>query len=336
MAIRFETKNIDIRQKVQGFIEKWQNLSEDISVKTSGSTGSPKEIHLLKKHMIASAKATGKFLNLKKGDTALLCLSMDTIAGRMMVVRSIVLELELIVTDLSSNPLTNINEKIDFAAMVPMQIQKILQESPGQLKNIHKLIIGGGPVSHELMAQIQSIQTIVYHTFGMTETISHIAMRRLNHPLEIDFKCLPEIRISEKHGSLVIDAPALGVQQLETNDVIELISPTSFRWLGRRDFTINSGGIKIQPEEIESKLEGLITFPFFVYGEPDEFLGEKLILVIEHPENLNLSKRDFQSHLPKYSIPKEIRYVAHFEYTKSGKIQRLTTKELPNVAREVL
>lgn len=336
MAIRFETNHSETKQKVLDFIEEWNRPAEELTVKTSGSTGQPKEIRLLKKHMIASAKATGTFLHLKKGDTALLCLSMDTIGGRMMVVRSLVLDLELIVGDISSNPIKNVNEQIEFAAMVPMQVQKSLLESPSQLGKINKLIIGGGPVSNQLINQLQALPTNAFLTFGMTETISHIAMRKLNHPLETEFKCLPEVSTSENNDSLIISAPAIGVQQLVTNDIVELISPSAFRWLGRKDFVINSGGVKLHPEEIESNLAGLIPVPFFVYGEPDELLGEKLILIIESSENIQLSKSDFQTRLTKFSIPKEIRYVSQFEYTQSGKIKRLTSKALPNVAHEVL
>lgn len=336
MAIRFETQQAETKQKVLDFLEEWNDSSDEIIVKTSGSTGKPKKIHLLKKHMIASAKATCKFLDLQKGASALLCLSMDTIGGRMMVVRSLVFELNLIVSDVSSTPLAGIGEKIDFAAMAPLQVQKSLVDQANELSNIGKLIVGGGPVSPQLINQVQEIRTKVYHTFGMTETISHIALRSLNHPLEEEFKCLPNVSIDSKSGSLVINAPEIGVLNLETNDAIELNSPSSFRWLGRTDFVINSGGIKLHPEEIESKLAELINDSLFVYGEEDELLGEKLVLVIEDSDESQLSKQDFQTILPKHSIPKEIRFVDQFNYTESGKINRLTSKELPNVAHKVL
>ncbi|MDG1332390.1 MAG: AMP-binding protein [Crocinitomicaceae bacterium] len=318
------------------FIEEWNASSAHVLVKTSGSTGQPKKISILKEHMIASAKATGQFLGLEKGNTALLCLSMDTIGGRMMVVRSLVLDLNLIVSDVTSTPLTAIKEEIDFAAMVPMQVQKSLDEDSTKISEIKKLIIGGGPVSPTLIDDIQEIPTQVYHTFGMTETISHIAMRQLNHPLEDDFKCLPNVQIGSRNGSLLITAPDIGVTDLHTNDEVTLTSESSFRWLGRTDFVINSGGIKLHPEEIESKLSSLIAQPFFVFGEKDDLLGEKLILLIEHSEELNLNKSDFQSVLANRTIPKEIRYTSQFEYTKSGKINRLISQELPNVAQQVL
>lgn len=336
MAIRFVTNHQETKQKVLDFIDEWNDLSEEIVVKTSGSTGHPKEIQLLKKHMIASAKATGEFLGLKAGDSSLLCLSMDTIGGRMMVVRSLVLDLDLIVSDVTSTPIIGLKDTIDFAAMVPMQIQKSLNENPDKVPMIKRLIVGGGPVSNDLIERIQEIPTKVFHTFGMTETISHIAMKSLNQPFEDEFKCLPGITIAEKEGSLVISAPEIGVHQLETNDAVEIISSTAFRWLGRTDFVINSGGVKLHPEEIESKLSELIYSPFYVYGEADQFLGEKLILIIENSKNLGISKNDLQTLLTKHSVPKEVRYVSQFEYTHSGKINRLTSKALPNVAHEVL
>ena len=336
MGIRFETEQPETKQKVLDFIEEWNSPSDHILVKTSGSTGQPKTISMFKKHMIASANATGQFLGLKKGNTALLCLSMDTIGGRMMVVRSLILELELIVSDVSSSPLSGINKDIDFAAMVPMQVQKTLNEEPDKVSSIKNLIIGGGPTSPSLIDELQEISTRAFHTFGMTETISHIAMRRLNHPLEDDFKCLPNVHIESKNGSLVITAPEIGVSKLQTNDEVEITSTSSFRWLGRTDFVINSGGIKLHPEEIESKLSHLIKLPYFVYGEKDELLGEKLILAIESSKRIDLSKEELQSVLPKHAAPKEIRYIQQFNYTQSGKINRLISQELPNVAQQVL
>lgn len=336
MPIQFETRENETNEKVLAFIDEWNAPTSEIVVHTSGSTGKPKKIVLRKQHMIASAKATGEFLGLKKGDRALLCLSMDTIGGRMMVVRALVLELKLIVVDVSSNPLANVDGNITFAAMVPMQVQNCLDANLSRFANIEQLIIGGAAVSEKLIDQLQELSTKVFHTFGMTETISHIAMRSLNHPREGQFSCLPGISVDEKNSSLVIDAPTIGVHNLQTNDAIELLSPTSFRWLGRTDFVINSGGVKLHPEEIELKLVNLIVRPFFVSGEPDTRLGEKLILWVESVQRLNLKKSDFASLLANYSIPKEIKYLNKFAYTSSGKIDRITSKSLPHVALEIL
>lgn len=336
MTIRFVTEDPEIRRKVDQFLAEWNSPSLEICVHTSGSTGTPKEIRLQKKHMMASAKATGEFLGLSAGNTALLCLSLDTIGGRMMVVRAIVLDLDLIVSDVTSTPLTHVNEQVDFAAMVPMQVEKSLQETTEKVNDIEKLIIGGGPVSTALINRLQTITTKAYHTFGMTETISHIAMRRLNHPLEQVFECLPGVHISESEGKLVINAPTIDVEDLETNDAVEMISNTSFIWLGRTDFVINSGGVKLHPEQVESQLSKLIQEPFFVFGEADDTLGERLILAIKRHEPLKLNKEHFQPLLSPYSIPKEIRYFEEFDYTSSGKINRLTSKKRTYVAHEIL
>ena len=336
MAIEFLTTQTETKQKVLDFVEEWNNSSDYIMVRTSGSTGKPKEIRLLKEHMTASAKATGEFLQLKNGDTTLLCLSMETIGGRMMVVRSMVLKLNLIVTDVSSTPLAGIDRKIDFAAMVPMQVQKSIEHKADDVNNIQKLIVGGGPVSNELIDRIQSTATQVYHTFGMTETISHIAMRQLNHPLHETFNCLPNVTITNRNGSLCITAPDIGVFELKTNDEVEVLSNQSFKWLGRTDFVINSGGIKLHPEVIEQSLTQFIQVPFFVYGEADDLLGERLILALESPVNMGITKKDLHELLSKHEVPKEIRYIQQFEYTSSGKINRLVSKKLSNVAREVL
>lgn len=336
MTIRFVTSHQEIKDKVNDFVEEWNNSSEEICVHTSGSTGYPKEIRIRKEYMIASAKATGKFLDLKAGDTALLCLSMDTIGGRMMVVRSLVLDLQLIVSDVTSTPLDSLHEPIDVAAMVPLQVEKTLSQNHADMEQVEKLIIGGGPVSNSLVQELQSISTRAFHTFGMTETISHIAMRSLNHPLQHAFLCLPEIRVTENDGSLVIHAPTIGVASLRTNDAVDILSETSFIWKGRTDFVINSGGVKLHPEKIEAQLASIITFPFFVFGEEDELLGERLLLAIENHEKLHLSKKDFETVLSKYETPKEIRYFEQFDYTASGKINRLTTKKRSYVAHEVL
>lgn len=336
MPIRFITDQQAIVDKVQAFLDEWHSPADFIEIKTSGSTGAPKRIRIPKEAMISSARATGEFLGLSKGDTALLSLSMDTVGGKMMVVRALVLELDLIVGEVSTNPLKHVDEEIHFAAMVPMQLSKILETDPSSLEKVKQLILGGGPVSPALIDQIQKLPTKIYHTFGMTETVSHIALRKLNHPLESDFHCLPGIEIHERNGQLIVNAPLLNVRHLETNDAVTLTSPTSFQWLGRTDFVINSGGVKLHPEEIEAKLTTLLPYPFFICGEADELLGEKAVLIIEHSKNLELSKSDFTPYLDAYSIPKMVRYVPQFTYTASGKINRLISKTAENVAFEVL
>ena len=330
MKIRFETNNTEIIEAVHSFIRDWQNHSTTIMVQTSGSTGAPKTIEIEKKYMIASARMTGDSLNLTTGQTALLCLSPSTIAGKMMIVRSIVLELELIVTDVVSKPLEILTEEVDFAAMVPFQVEQSLSD----LKLLKKLIIGGAPISELLWKRITESNIEAFQTFGMTETISHIAMRKIELP-ERGYIPLNGVDISCENECLVIAAPHLGVQHLVTNDVVHINKDGSFNWLGRADFVINSGGIKIHPEQIEKQLSRIITQPFFSFGIEDDLLGQKHVLCIEGEFQIDKDKMMFD--LENYHVPKEVYFFDNFEYTTSGKINRIKTIERrTNAKKQVL
>ena len=262
------------------FLLDWFSANDFIEVKTSGSTGDPKVIQLRKEFMINSALATGEFFNLPEKTTALLCMSTEYIAGKMMLVRAMVLGWKLDIVEPASNPLKSIDKTYDFSAFVPMQLHNSLED----ISRVNKLIVGGGVVSQELERKIQKISTEVYATYGMTETITHIAVKKLNHihNEKSHYKILPNIAISQdQRNCLVISAPKIVKDIVITNDVVELISETEFKWLGRIDNVINSGGIKLHPEEIEKKLSQIISQRFFVAGIPDSKLGEKLILIIE-------------------------------------------------------
>jgi O-succinylbenzoic acid--CoA ligase len=308
MPIQYLTNSAPVIEKVKAFVNEWYAEGTTIEVKTSGSTGIPKTIVHSKKHMIASARATGDYLNLSKGMKALLCLSPDTIGGKMMIVRSLILELELFVVDISSSPLDGIEETFNFAAMVPLQAQNSMLKNSESLNCIDQLIIGGAPVSNGLVSTLQKEA----------------------------FELLPNIAITvNDNEQMVITAPELGVEKLTTNDIIERTSPHQFIWKGRSDFVINSGGIKLHPETIESSLSELITPPFFVSGLQDSLLGEKLVLHIEGTGSYQ--KSDFTLLLGKFQSPKEVYYHANFHYTSSGKIDRSATlNNLPSVTRVLL
>ncbi len=334
MQIKFLTADPDLKQSVLAFVEEFRSLSKQISVQTSGSTGKPKVIELQKDHMEASARMTGSFLSLKEGDSALLCLSPNTIAGKMMIVRSLTMGLELIVTDVNSNPLNEIDDYIDFAAMVPMQTISSLENSPKAFSKINKLIIGGGNISDDLIQKVNKTPVEAYQTFGMTETISHIAMRKLNSEDQF-YQALPGVELKELENRLIISASHLGVKDLITNDIVEL-ADNKFRWLGRSDFVINSGGIKIHPELVENRIASLFSAPFFSAGLQDELLGQKHVICTESTDD-KLHKEDFTALLDKYLLPKEIYYYDNFVYTESGKINRPETlKEIANAKRKVL
>ncbi len=314
------------------FLRDWLDENSFVVVTTSGSTGTPKHISLQKEFMENSAKATGTFFNLREGTSALLCLAPEYIAGKMMLVRAMVLGWHLDVVFPVSNPLANTSKNYDFSAMVPMQLEASLND----ITKIKKLIVGGGAVSSSLQAKLSNIATEVYATYGMTETITHIAVKKLNQYSETNesalnkklYHILPDISIhTNSNACLVIDAPKISNSQIVTNDVVRLFSDTTFVWLGRADNVINSGGVKLHPERIEEKLRTVISGRFFVSGISDKTLGEKLILILEDPENCidkDALYRNIMalSTLSKYEVPKEIFFLPRFVETPTQKIQR--------------
>jgi len=328
-----------ISSSIHAFLKDWFSQDDFIHIKTSGSTGTPKIIRLQKKQMKNSAEMTGDFFNLQEKTTALLCLSVDYIAGKMMLVRALTLGWQLDVVEPNSNALENNLKQYDFSAFVPLQLENSLEN----INQIKMLIVGGGKVSKSLQDKILNIKTEVFATYGMTETITHIAIKKLNNFEQVilreveksHFKILPNIKISkDSRNCLVIKAPKLSEETIITNDIVELISETEFRLLGRTDNVINSGGIKLHPESIEDKLSEIIDNRFFVAGITNEKLGEKLILVVEHSVistemekslKLLIQKIKNLKTLSKFEIPKEIYFVESFVETETGKIQRKAT-----------
>ena len=320
-----------ISDEVSSFLVEWFNKNSFVEVKTSGSTGTPKLIQLQKKHMVNSALATGNYFKLPEKTSALLCMSTHYIAGKIMLVRALTLGWDIDVVEAESNPLKNTSKIYDFSAMVPLQLQNSLND----LFKVKKLIVGGGVVSNELLNKIQKIETEVFATYGMTETITHIAVKKLNHchselVEESNYVSFPNVILSiDERGCLVIDAPKVSDEVVVTNDLVEIISDNSFHWLGRFDSIINSGGIKLIPEQIEEKLSKLIKQRFFVTGIKDAILGEKLVLLIEGLEtNLSLNKLKELSTLSKFEVPKEVFYVEKFIETPTKKINRNKTVSL--------
>ncbi len=309
------------------FFLDWKSPTEEIAVSTSGSTGSPKIINIKKQWMINSALATGAYFQLESRDKALLCLPCTSIAGKMMLVRAMFLGLHLDYVEPSASPLLVVQKEYSFAAMVPMQAQNSLNH----LSIIKKLIIGGAPINFSLETKLKQIESRVFETYGMTETVSHVAIRDLRKN-EDYFHVLPNITISkDKRECLVLDAPQLSDSRVKTNDLVELIDEKHFKWLGRYDTVINSGGIKLIPEQIEQKLGHIIDVRFFVAGVADQTLGQRLILLVEDG-NCDTQKllRAIKklSNIGKYEIPKDIYCIDSFIETATGKIHRDKTLSL--------
>ncbi len=320
VAYSFVKEGESYQKHIGSFFLDWLDNNDFIVVKTSGSTGASKSIKLYKQAMVVSAIATGNYFNLEYGNTALHCLSTEFIAGKMMLVRAMILGLEIDVIEPISNPLDHITKHYDFCAMVPLQ----LQNSIDKLQHVSTLIVGGASVSNALQAQLYDTSCKVYATYGMTETITHIAVKKLNYLENVSleaFLTLPNIIISkDNRDCLVINAPKVSDEPIITNDVVDLLSETSFEILGRFDNVINSGGIKLFPEQIEAKLKKYINERFFIASEVHSSLGEQLIMIIEGVSN-TVSASAFKN-LDKYEVPKHIYNIEQFVETDSGKIQR--------------
>lgn len=323
---------------LEDFLSEWNNDSDRVLVHTSGSTGKPKPMMVEKKRMLNSARITCDFLGLKPGDSALLCMSLDYIAGKMVVVRSIERHLHLISVSPSGHPLKNIdmkdvngkdvNGEITFAAMVPMQVYNTLQvpEERERLTHIRHLIIGGGAIDASLEKELQALpgNIAIWSTYGMTETLSHIALRRINGAEASEwYQPFDSVKISQTdEGCLVIDAPLVCAETLVTNDIVE-IEKLRFRIKGRKDNVICSGGIKIQIEEVEEFLKPHLEKPFMLAKKKDEKFGEIAVLLTEDEDLKKVEatiRRLLSDH--KYWIPREFRYVDHLPLTETGKPKR--------------
>lgn len=316
-------------EKVTGnFLIDWLNNKDFLYVQTSGSTGQPKQIKLAKQAMVNSSIATGNFFGLEPGDKALHCLPSHYIAGKMMFVRALVLGLELDFVEPSSHPIFDYEKHYDFCAMVPMQLKNCINYT----NNIKTIIVGGSIVTKPLAQKIKESTSKFYETYGMTETVTHVAVRQLEsktHKGETYFKALSHVKFSQDDKQrLIIHAPKLVSEDLVTNDIVELHSETSFQLLGRYDNVINSGGVKLFPEQIEKKIVPAIKERYIIASEDDTTLGEKLILIVENTLESDeeiIERIKNLGTLDKLEIPKKVYKLNKFPETNNGKIQRKKT-----------
>jgi O-succinylbenzoic acid--CoA ligase len=334
----FQQKN-NYETQVLNFCRDWLTGKDFFTLQTSGTTGTPKKITATQNQLRASAQLTSDYLGLKKEFNALICLDTNYIAGIMMLVRSLETGMDMYVIEPTANPFDTLSEKIkiDFAALVPYQVQAILKSDKKFRFNEGIFIIGGAQVSKQIISELQSFSGTFYATYGMTETLSHIALQKLNgsNP-QNHFQVLPGIatRIDER-GCLVIDAPHLNLTSIITNDLVEMVDHSKFRWLGRADNIINSGGVKIIPEKIERTVELIfnelnLENHFFVAGLPHPELGHAVSLIIEgqlsSPQQESIAER-LQKKLSRYEIPKVIYHIPEFVRTETGKINKIKTLE---------
>jgi o-succinylbenzoate---CoA ligase len=333
-TVLYRTNDASLQQEVELFIAEWQAGAASFEVFTSGSTGLPKRIGLDRSQLIASARRTLEYFDLGPGDSALLGISPKTIGGKMMIVRALIGGLKLIVCSPSANPLTVLEsgETLDFCPLVPMQAQRILETDALLLQRVRNILLGGAPLSEKLEKDLTGLHSGCYMGYGMTETVSHIALRRLGNPVYMALRGV--VLRQEQDGRLVISDAELGIRQLITNDLVELIDARQFTWLGRSDFAINSGGVKIYPEQLERVLAGLIPVPFFIAAEPDDTFGQKCIIIADETDtlpDLALLQQHCREHVGTYAVPKKM-YTAQIIYTYGSKIDRRATLQQLGIA----
>ncbi len=320
------------------FIKDWLSGVDTFEMTTSGSTGTPKPIMITRAQMIASAARTAERIKLQKNSTALVCIDPKYIGGRMMLVRCLISGLRIMALDPCANPLIKIpvDKCVQFTAFVPYQIQKILESKhPHLLNGPDKILIGGAPLNASTRAQLERFECECYETYGMTETVSHVALRLANTKFKQPyFEVMPGVEIAlDDRGCLVISADYLP-NTVVTNDMVELVGPGKFLWLGRWDSVINSGGVKVQPEKIEQQLERIFNehgfqHRFFIAAMPDEKLSNKIVLIIEgvqfSSEILSTSLAALESAVSRYELPREVYTIPSFVTTESQKIDRKQT-----------
>jgi O-succinylbenzoic acid--CoA ligase len=329
------------QKEVFDFCQQWNLGKNEFLFHTSGSTGKPKPIYLTRSSMIESAKMTKEWLNLQEGDQVLLSLPVEYIAGAMMLVRALVLKLNVVLIEPCQNPLEGFSKPLDIhlAAFVTTQWSTILQSNVNLhtfFSQVKGILIGGSELTSSLELLTKDIPLPIFHTYGMTETSSHIAFRPLGTQ-DVIYQCFASVKIKlNDEGCLAINSPTTSHQWIETNDRAELIDKTHFRILGRKDFVINSGGRKIQPEIIEKYCQIFfekksLEFKLFAWGLDDDFFGQKLVLFIETSNKFNFQAELIQYlkiNLKSWEIPKDVIMMTKFFSTKSGKIDRINTVTL--------
>ncbi|ANQ49498.1 AMP-binding protein [Flammeovirga sp. MY04] len=338
----FQLEGDDLIDPILLFCFEWLNQTETFSLQSSGSTGTPKEIQILRTQMKSSADATVEFLGLKANDHALVCLNTNYIAGKMMLVRCMEHNINATIVPPCSAPFREhlLPKAFDFIAMAPIQVQFSLDcagDHPAFLQT-KKLIIGGAPITESLEKRIKQelSNTDVYHTYGMTETVSHVALKKIHQQADSFFHTLPNVVIGQDDRKcLWVQGPMSNDVKLQTNDVVRLINDTTFEWLGRADNIINSGGVKVQAEKVEKSInEGLKKIGYqnilmFVGGLPNENLGEEVTIFIE---GITLKQTEIdqlldivKKPLDKYEVPRNVVSLSNFEKTDTMKIRRKAT-----------
>lgn len=327
---KLEASNSDVYfKKINDFIQLLSNKNSPLTVKTSGSTGIPKELHFTMNQAFESAKLSNAFFNIDSSSILLLPMNIDFVGAKMLIVRAFVAKAKIWIVAPTANVFENVptNVLFDLIALTPYQLLSTLEKTPLSFLQVRKCLIGGSTISNELFRKIEdlSLDCKFYESFGMSETLSHIAIKTLGSNEDV-FRVIDGYHIEvSSEGLLSIQCPFMD-NNVISNDIVELFDDKSFRFLGRKDFVINSGGIKIYPELLENSLQEIFHFPFYFTKEKDERLGEILILVIlksNEKSDVEILEQCKIHITNKYYVPKKIKRLYTFEYTQNGKIKRL-------------
>ncbi len=307
------------------FIEKWFDESPYLTAHTSGSTGRPKPISLLKSDMKASAMSTNRFFRITEKSRLLCPLSADYIAGKMMIVRAIVAGAQLWMEAPSNTPVHSDYGQVDLIAVVPSQVPHILS-NPCIFNNIKYTLIGGAQLSTDLSRRIVEAKINAYVSYGMTETCSHVALRKVDDSPEGIYEAMPDIYFTkDSRGCLIVRSDSRSFKELRTNDIVNLSDERHFSWKGRIDNVINSGGIKVYPEEIEMQLHPIVPhgIEFYVAGCSDEKWGEvPAIILSTEVDDMDKLLADARNRV-KSKAQRPVRIiVSDIRHTLSGKIIR--------------
>lgn len=324
--VNYTNSSAETQKEIRSVIEYWNEQVPLYYVKTSGSTGTPKTIELTRKQLEASAKRSNSVFGLNEKSRVLMSLSPHTIGGKMMLIRALVGGYAIETVEPGANPLKELADGLhySFISLVPYQIKHILEETPEKLDQFDQILLGGMGLSTQLEQTLSTLDSLVYIGFGMTETVSHIALRKMGNPV---YEALEGVTLATSEDRLLITDSALGIENMQTNDIVHLIDPTHFEWLGRADFAINSGGIKIHPEHIEQVIDQFIETSFIIGGVPHETLGESCVLILEKAlpeEKFEQIQALVREKFGKYAFPKQ-QVVSSILKTENGKIRRKET-----------
>ena len=320
--------SLEQKESIEAFTKELKNQAGYIVCQTSGSTGKPKKIQISKKALVVSAKNSIDFFELKNNQNAALCLSIDFIAGKMMLVRSLIAGMHLHIYPVSTDLSNYMHQDIDFIALVPLQLDQLLAHGKGAsyLKNIHTILVGGATISKTSEELLALKELTVFQSYGMTETVTHVAIKKTGFQGEAVFRSLAGVRFETHENRLNIIYPGISDHPIQTNDLVHLEDQNSFQWLGRADFIINSGGIKISPEQLEKKLFQIFKLELMVIGIDDAKLGQKIGLIIKgKTSEYPIEKSIFKDLIHPFEIPKSYIFLNDFEKTLNGKLDRNQT-----------